>query len=133
MTPRRTNGTSAQGSRPTAAKARKRPHSVSVRQQSAPRPRHELWSGRVTRTSNALDLEPGVFKKRSAREIAASLKRSAEASGRRKSSPFRSAMSMLNFEINRAGRHLSMTRRQTLERAKIELRKEFRVNSATPK
>jgi hypothetical protein len=83
------------------------------------------WSARVTRTSNALDLEPGVFTKKSAREIAASLKRSALKSKRRKSSPFRSAMSMLNFEINRAGRGLSATQRQTLERAKDELRKQF--------
>jgi len=84
------------------------------------------WSARVTRTSNALDLKQGVFKLRSARAIAASLKRSAERSQRRKSSPFRSAMSMLNFEINRAGRNLSPQRRRILERAKSELRKQFR-------
>lgn len=83
------------------------------------------WSARVTRTSDALDLKQGVFKLRSARAIAASLKRSAENSQRRKSSPFRSAMSMLNFEINRAGRNLSPERRRTLERAKSELRKQF--------
>jgi hypothetical protein len=76
-------------------------------------------------TSNALDLEEGVFKLRSPREIAESLKRSAERSQRRKTDPFRSAMSMLNFYINRAGRKLSPTRRRTLERAKDELRALF--------
>ena len=83
------------------------------------------WSAKVTKNSNALDLESGVFKQRSARAIAASLKRSALASRRRKSEPFRSAMSMLNFAINRAGRGLSADRRRTLERAKVELRKAF--------
>ena len=83
------------------------------------------WSAKVTRTSDALDLEDGVFRQRSARAIAESLKRSALASHRRKSEPFRSAMSMLNFEINRAGRGLSAERRRTLERAKVELRKTF--------
>lgn len=77
------------------------------------------------RTSNALDLEAGVFKQRSARAIAASLKRSALASRRRKAAPFRSAMSMLNFHINRSGRGLSAERRRTLERAKVELRRLF--------
>ena len=75
------------------------------------------------RTSNALDLEKGVFTKRSPRAVALSLKRSAEGSQRRKSSPFRSAMSMLNFDINRAGRGLSASQRKGLERAKGELRK----------
>ena len=80
------------------------------------------WSGKVTRESNALDLEPGVFSKDDPRSIARSLKRSAERSGRRKSSPFRSAMSMLTFYINRAGSKLSKTRRAKLQRAKEELR-----------
>jgi len=83
------------------------------------------WSARVTRTSNALDLEPGVFRQRSARAIAASLKRAALASRRRKAEPFRSAMSMLNFEINRGGRGLKAENRRTLERAKVELRRLF--------
>lgn len=82
------------------------------------------WSKHVTETSNALDLEADVFKK-SPRAMAASLKRSAERSKRRKSSPFRSAMSMLVFYENRAGRNLSPTRRKALERAKLELRKLF--------
>ncbi len=83
------------------------------------------WSARVMKTSNALDLEPGVFTQRSARTIAASLKRSALASRRRKAAPYQSAMSMLNFHINRSGRALSPERRRVLERAKIELRRLF--------
>jgi hypothetical protein len=75
--------------------------------------------------SDAMDLKPGVFKLRSSRAIALSLKKSSEASRRRKSSPFRSAMSMLNFEINRAGKSLSKERVGVLNRAKDELRKAF--------
>jgi hypothetical protein len=75
------------------------------------------------RASNALDLERGVFTQRSARAIARSLKRSAERSKRRKSAPFRSAMSMLNFHINRAGKNLPASRRRVLEAAKGELRR----------
>jgi hypothetical protein len=85
----------------------------------------QRWSARVTRTSNALDLEQGVFQQPSARRIALSLKRSAERSRRRKSEPFRSAMSMLNLYINRAGKKLSPGRRRTLDQAKIELRRIF--------
>jgi hypothetical protein len=80
------------------------------------------WSQRVTETSNALDLEKGVFSKDDPGSIARSLKRSAERSRRRKSGSFRSAMSMLNFYINRAGKQLSKTRRARLEAAKDELR-----------
>jgi hypothetical protein len=83
------------------------------------------WTARVMKTSNALDLEPGVFTQRSPQAIAASLKRSALASRRRKAEPFRSAMSMLNFHINRSGRTLGAERRRILERAKVELRKLF--------
>ena len=86
----------------------------------------KFWSGEVTRRSNALDLEAGVFTWRSPRKIARSLKRSAEASLRRRSDPFRSAMSMLTFFVNRAGKNLSGERRRVLERAKDELRREFR-------
>jgi hypothetical protein len=82
------------------------------------------WSQRVTRESNALDLEPGVFT-REPREIALSLKRSAERSRRRKTSAFRSAMSMLTFYINRAGRQLTPPQRARLEAAKDELRALF--------
>jgi len=80
------------------------------------------WSQRVTETSNALDLDQGVFSKDDPRSIARSLKRSADRSQRRKSNPFRSAMSMLTFYINRAGRKLSRSRRKRLETAKEELR-----------
>jgi hypothetical protein len=73
-------------------------------------------------TSNALDLEPGVFRLRTPRSIASSLRRSAERSHRRKSDPYRSAMSMLTFHINRGGRNLSPSRRKVLESAKNELR-----------
>ena len=83
------------------------------------------WSADVTAHSDALDLEPKVFEKESAGEFAASLKRSAESSDRRKTSPFRSAMSMLTFYINRAGRILPPERKQTLEAAKEKLRKLF--------
>jgi len=84
------------------------------------------WSQRVTRTSNALDLETSVFKARSSRAIAASLKRSAERSRRRKGTPYQSAMSMLNFYINRAGAHLNPTQKKILEKAKEELRELFK-------
>jgi hypothetical protein len=77
----------------------------------------------MTRTSDALDLERGLFSLHDPRAIARSLKRSAERSRRRKAEPFRSAMSMLNFYINRAGRKLSKTERSRLERAKDELRR----------
>jgi hypothetical protein len=86
-------------------------------------PTRRRWSQRVTRESNALDLEPGVFALDDPRAIALSLKRSAEESRRRKSEPFRSAMSMLSFYINRAGRGLPAKRRARLEKAKAELRR----------
>jgi hypothetical protein len=86
----------------------------------------KYWSQRVTETSNALDLESGVFTLSSPRAIARSLKRSAELSTRRKAGTYQSAMSMLNFYINRAGRNLSPERRRVLERAKTELRIAFR-------
>jgi Protein of unknown function (DUF3175) len=81
------------------------------------------WSQHVTETSNALDLDPGVFSLPDPTAIARSLKRSAERSRRRKSDPYRSAMSMLTFYLNRAGTNLTAERRQVLERAKDELRR----------
>jgi hypothetical protein len=83
------------------------------------------WSGEVTKHSNALDLKSKVFKLESPRAIAQSLKRSAEHSRRRKSSPFRSAMSMLNFYVNRAGKNLPAGRKKKLQAAKGELRRAF--------
>lgn len=89
----------------------------------APRGRDRRWSARVTRTSNALDLQQGVFNLDDPRAVARSLKRSADRSRRRKASdPYRSAMSMLTFYVNRAGKNLPARRRRVLERAKDELR-----------
>jgi hypothetical protein len=84
------------------------------------------WSGYVTKHSFALDLEEGVFTWDDPKRIALSLKQSAENSLRRKAAPFQSAMSMLNFYINRAGKNLKPKRKKVLEEAKIELRKLFR-------
>jgi hypothetical protein len=89
------------------------------------KPGARKWSGRVTRESNALDLDKGVFTLDSPKRIAASLKRSAEHSRRRKADAFRSALSMLTFYINRAGRNLSAARKRTLIKAKDELRAQF--------
>jgi hypothetical protein len=83
------------------------------------------WSAEVTAESNAMDLQKDVFKQDDPKSIARSLKRSAEHSHRRKASPFRSAMSMLTFYINRAGDNLSAAERRKLEAAKDELRREF--------
>ena len=90
---------------------------------STARKKTRRWSRAVSERSNALDLEPGVFGLHSPRAIAASLSRSAKRSRRRKSEPYRSAMSMLTFYINRAGRKLPASRRRVLERAKLELRR----------
>ena len=81
------------------------------------------WSGRVTRESRALELEEGVFTWKDPARIARSLRESAEASTERKTAPFRSAMSMLVFYINRAGSNLDDEQRQVLEQAKVELRR----------
>jgi hypothetical protein len=85
--------------------------------------KRKRWSQRVMETSNALDLEQGVFARKDPKSIARSLKRSADRSQRRKSDPFRSAMSMLTFYLNRAGKNLEKPQRQRLESAKDELRK----------
>jgi hypothetical protein len=83
------------------------------------------WSHEVTAHSNALDLDQGVFAREDPAAIARSLKRSAKHSKRRKAPPFQSAMSMLTFYINRAGRSLPAVQRRRLEAAKVELRKAF--------
>lgn len=108
MTDRKARGTKGQGPAARSKRAAKQKN----------------WSAEVTRTSDALDLDSGVFKGRAA-EIAQSLKRSAERSRRRKGTPYQSAMSMLTFYINRAGRSLPRRRVETLERAKVELRRAF--------
>jgi hypothetical protein len=83
------------------------------------------WSARVTKTSNALDLDRGVFTWKDPKRIAGSLRRSAQQSKRRKADPYRSALSMLTFYINRAGKNLPATRRKILKQAKDELRRQF--------
>jgi len=83
------------------------------------------WSAEVTKHSDSLDLEHDVFKSEDPRKIACSLKHSAEQSHRRKGTPYQSAMSMLNFYINRAGKNLPKKQKQTLERVKDELRDAF--------
>lgn len=83
------------------------------------------WSARFTRESDALDLEPGVVTGRDPKKIAASLKRSAQCSQRRQSDPYRSALSMLTFYMNRAGKNLPAGQRKTLQHGKVELGKQF--------
>lgn len=84
------------------------------------------WSGKVTKNSFALDLEEGIFTWDDPQKIASSLKRSAEDSLKRKGTPFQSAMSMLNFYVNRAGKNLKPKRKKILQEAKVELRKLFK-------
>ena len=88
-------------------------------------PAKKYWSGDVTKHSNALDLEKDVFTWDDPKKIAASLKHSAEISPRRKATPFQSAMNMLTFYINRAGKNLTPEQKKILEQAKIEIRKLF--------
>ncbi|MGV6476297.1 DUF3175 domain-containing protein [Azotobacter vinelandii] len=102
---------------PTPAKPQGDPHET-----QSPTEERQRWSRQVTENSDALDLEPGVFTWADPRAIARSLKASAERSERRKTTPFRAAMSMLTFYINRAGRQLSGERKARLEAAKDELR-----------
>ena len=85
----------------------------------------KYWSGNVTKYSNALDLEKSIFTWKDPKRIVKSLKLSSEESCRRKAKPFQSAMSMLNFYINRVGKNLPQKQKKILERAKIELRKAF--------
>ncbi len=91
-------------------------------------PKKKYWSQEVTRESDALDLEKGVFTWQDPKKIARSLKKSAEQSQRRKSAPYQSAISMLNFYINRAGKGLDKNQKQILEQVKQELRKIFGRN-----
>src|SRR5882672_2580272 len=96
-----------------------------ARSKSANRKAPKRWSQRMTRESDALDLQQGVFKLTSPKKIAASLKRSAEHSSRRKAGAYRSALSMLTFYINRAGTTLPKAQRDRLQRAKVELKHQF--------
>jgi hypothetical protein len=131
-----TEGQKTAHSRKAAARktARKTIRKSSARRKSATRKTSaktsakaspKRWSQRVTRESDALDLKHGVFKLTDPKKIAASLKRSAERSSRRKAGAYRSALSMLTFYINRAGRTLPKTQRDRLQRAKTELKRQF--------
>jgi hypothetical protein len=105
--------------------ARTRRTKRSSRRPSPRRKASSRWSGSVTRHSNALDLQKGVFTYDDPKRIARSLKRSAERSKRRRAEPYRSALSMLTFYINRAGKNLPAARKRVLERTKYELRQQF--------
>jgi uncharacterized protein DUF3175 len=111
--------------RKTARKTTARTANSARRRAGAGKASPKRWSQRVTRESDAMDLKKGVFKQTSAKKIAASLKRSAERSSRRKSGAYRSALSMLTFYINRAGKTMPKTQRDRLERAKMELKHQF--------
>ncbi|MGA2997395.1 DUF3175 domain-containing protein [Bradyrhizobium sp.] len=114
---------SAASSRPV--KRQRKAAAKKGRKTAAARPSSKRWSQRVTKESDALDLKQGVFTLRDPKRIAASLKRSAEHSSRRKAGAYRSALSMLTFYINRAGRTLPKTQRERLNRAKLELKRQF--------
>jgi hypothetical protein len=105
--------------------ARSKTSSKTARKTSHARPSSKRWSQRVTRDSDALDLKRGVFTQRDPKRIAASLKRSAERSRRRKAGAYRSALSMLTFYINRAGKTLPRAQRARLNQAKVELKRQF--------
>jgi len=109
------------GRQPTKTRRSRRAKARSSRRGTA----RNRWSQRVTKESDALDLEAGVFTRASPKAIALSLKRSALRSRRRKADPYRSALSMLTFYMNRAGRNLPATRRRALEKAKGELKAAF--------
>ena len=116
----RNSGTRKSGHRKTSTR-----RSTTARSKSAKRAAPKRWSQRVTKESDALDLKQGVFKLTSPKKIATSLKRSAEHSSRRKTGAYRSALSMLTFYINRAGKTLPKTQRTRLEKAKVELKRAF--------
>jgi hypothetical protein len=105
--------------------ARRRTARKPAARKSTARKSGRRWSAAVTRNSDALDLSRGVFTWKDPKRIARSLKRSAERSRRRKADPYRSALSMLTFYLNRAGRNLPAGQRRTLQRAKGELRRQF--------
>jgi hypothetical protein len=119
--PKSTRATSKR-SKTTRSKAKR---AKTARRKTAKRSTGRRWSQRVTERSDALDLQGGVFTLKDPKRIAASLKRSAERSKRRKANPYRSALSMLTFYLNRAGRTLPAARKRTLEKAKDELRVQF--------
>ncbi len=115
MTVRSQRTTRGKSARKTA------PRKSSAKRKASPK----RWSQKVTQESDALDLKRGVFTLHDPKRIAASLKRSAERSSRRKTGAYRSALSMLTFYVNRAGKTLPKTQRERLERAKVELKRQF--------
>ncbi len=121
----RKTATRKPAARKKTGSTRVRKASSARRKSAAKRESPKRWSQRVTRESDALDLQHGVFKLTSPKKIAASLKRSAERSSRRKAGAYRSALSMLTFYINRAGKALPKTQRDRLQRAKTELKHQF--------
>jgi len=121
----RKTATRKPAARKNTGSARVRKASSARRKSAAGKPSPKRWSQRVTRESDALDLKRGVFKLTDPKKIAASLKRSAERSSRRKAGAYRSALSMLTFYINRAGKTLPKTQRDRLQRAKTELKHQF--------
>jgi hypothetical protein len=121
----RNNATRKSSTRKNTGSARARKAGSVRLKPAAKRKSPKRWSQRVTRESDALDLQQGVFKLTSPKKIAASLKRSAERSSRRKAGAYRSALSMLTFYINRAGKTLPKRQRDRLQRAKTELKHQF--------
>jgi hypothetical protein len=121
---RKTTQSRKSGARKTTGRKASTGRSTKARK-STRRATPKRWSQRVTKESDALDLKHGVFTLTSPRKIAASLKRSAEHSSRRKAGAYRSALSMLTFYINRAGKTLPETQRARLEKAKVELKRAF--------
>jgi hypothetical protein len=113
------------GHPPRQRHAQSRAHHENTRADASRNKKPKRWSHQVMEKSDALDLEPGIFKSGSAEEIARSLKRSSLASKRRRGTPYQSAMSMLNFYINRAGKNLPKSRRDVLQSAKGKLREAF--------
>jgi hypothetical protein len=110
---------------PRTPSRRKTTARTSQRHEAAPHKNTRYWSGRATRESDALDLEKGVFSGSDPQAHRGFAQAFAEQSRRRKSAPYRSALSMLVFYINRAGKKLPASRRRTLERAKTELKRQF--------
>ncbi len=117
----RSRKTAARRPKSASRKAGSARRKSAVKRKTSPK----RWSQRVTQQSDALDLKRGVFTLRDPKRIAASLKRSAERSSRRKAGAYRSALSMLTFYVNRAGKTLPKTQRERLERAKVELKRQF--------
>src|SRR6478752_614306 len=124
-TTRKNTKTGSTRQRHALASDRKKKTSSASKKSAKPKNASHRWSHHVMETSDAMDIQRDIFKTGNAQEIADSLKRSSTRSTRRKGSPFQSAMSMLNFYINRAGRNLPKSRKSTLERAKKRLREAF--------